>query len=197
MTNEERNQLVEDNIKLSYHFARVHKSIIPNVEYDDAFGIAQLALVKAADAFDPSKGMFVTYANASVRNAFIKESKRVRTARQVPLEKVISLQSRINGTSELTLEDALCADDMTSNVIDKIVLRDALAVLPESDKGMLMLYYYMNYTTRDIAKVYGISYQLVAKRITAALLRIRRKLGGINSDFARVSGADCRNGRAD
>ena len=187
MTIEERNQLVEENIGLSYYFARIHKSIIPNIEYDDAFGIAQIALIKAAARYDPSKGAFSTYVSKAVRNEFLLELKKINAVSGIPLSKISSLQSPV-GDSDLTLGDVLFDGDIADRVIDKVLFKQALSVVSERDREILILYYHASLSTREISELYGISFQRVHAIIMESLVKIRRKLGFASREFGGVQG---------
>ena len=190
MTIEERNALVEDNIKLSYHFARIHKSIIPNIEYDDAFGIAQIALIKAAARYDPSKGAFSTYVAKAVRNEFIVELNKSNAMYRVPICKIAYLQAPING-DDITFGDTIADDDRTDDLMDTIMLQQALTTVTGREKDILVRYYCLQQSTPHIAKFYGVSHQRITQILTSSLLKIRRKLGGVNrGDLKGVSGRD-------
>ena len=58
---------IKQNIGLVDHLANQFRNI-PGVEQDDVRSRARIALVKAAQQYDPSKGNFAPYASQSIRN---------------------------------------------------------------------------------------------------------------------------------
>ena len=61
MTIEERNQLIEENIKLAPYAARMYRNMLPNHDLDDIISIANMAMVRATPSYSPQKGTYANY----------------------------------------------------------------------------------------------------------------------------------------
>ena len=124
-----RDSLIEDNLNLVHACAR--RFVGRGIEYDDLFGAGCVGLIKAADGFDPSRGLcFSTYAVPSIMGEIkrqfrdtgtVKVSRRLkelslRVAREKEyMEKkngeapsVAQLAEKIGVTSE-EIAEAVCA----------------------------------------------------------------------------------------
>jgi RNA polymerase sigma factor FliA len=62
-------------------------------------------------------------------------------------------------------------------------LADAIARLPEREKLVVALYYYENLTLREIGEVLGVTESRVSQLHTKAVLRLRSRLQGDDSDL--------------
>lgn len=125
MTREERNTMVTNNIKLVG--AAIHlfaRDIInlnhPMLQCDDLYQIGTLALMKAAEKYDPEKGTaFSTFAMTIIKNDFLKEVIKVNRLSQSMVisvddqtEDEVSLYNR----KELAYTDAYTDEDIRSLV---------------------------------------------------------------------------------
>jgi RNA polymerase sigma factor (sigma-70 family) len=71
MPNLTPNELFENNMNLVYGYIRKHEIHIDSLEYDDLYQEGFLALFKACEKFDPSKGVqFNTFATTCIANHF-------------------------------------------------------------------------------------------------------------------------------
>lgn len=67
ITNPDRQQLITDNIGLVHHAVKGFG--LRRAEYDEAVSVGMMGLVKAADAFDPTRGCkFSTFAVNTIQN---------------------------------------------------------------------------------------------------------------------------------
>lgn len=85
-----RNHLVRHNLRLVGHGWGRHRSSLPCGEEStaDAFQEAALALVRAAEKFDPSRGYrFSTYASFWVRRGFCQHQRRGKRLIRLPHDK--------------------------------------------------------------------------------------------------------------
>lgn len=84
--------LIQDHLSLAAHVARVYRG--RGVEDDDLLQVARLALVKAADRFDPDRGAFAPYAASTIRGE-IKRYFRDHAWSVRPPRRLQELQARI------------------------------------------------------------------------------------------------------
>ncbi len=75
------NKLVIENMGLCNQV--IKKLNIQKRNYDDAYGVAQLALVKAGDSFNPDKGKFPTWAWTQIEGELMHWMHRERRYREV------------------------------------------------------------------------------------------------------------------
>ncbi len=80
-----RNEIVEKNLYIAQILAK--KMVGRGVEYDDLLQVASVALIKAVERFDPSKGLqFSTFATPSIlgelKNYFRDKSRTIRLGRK-------------------------------------------------------------------------------------------------------------------
>jgi RNA polymerase sigma factor (sigma-70 family) len=101
-----RNQLACHNLRLVSHTWQRHRSLLPPQEEAtaDALQEAAIALLRAAELFDPSRGYrFSTYASFWVRRGFEEHERRQRRLVRLPsswvetLRRVASLVNRYRG----------------------------------------------------------------------------------------------------
>jgi RNA polymerase sigma-B factor len=84
--------LIQDHLPLAAHLARLYRG--RGVEDDDLLQVARLALVKAADRFDPDRGDFAPYAASTIRGE-IKRYFRDHAWSVRPPRRLQELQARI------------------------------------------------------------------------------------------------------
>lgn len=98
------NELVEKNMGLVYYIARsFQKSTTGGIEYDDLVQEGMVGLVKAARAFDESKGfLFSTYAGNCIQKEILAYMKRQRKHKRS-----ISINQDIRGTDGVPMEEIL------------------------------------------------------------------------------------------
>lgn len=95
-------------------------------------------------------------------------------AAQTAMEPVASLQME---TAEgLTLESVLGTDGMEEQVVENLVLHQALRSLPEQECKVLLLRYYKGMTQSRVARVIGVSQVQVSRIERRAVERLRQML---------------------
>ena len=153
--NEIQQKLCEDNINLAYYI--VSQYYPTYIHDDDVKASALLGLCKAAESYDPEKGLFSTYAGKCIRNEINQEF-----INRKPYSKMVSLESKIG--EELTLGDMLISDD-------DIFCMDEMFydTLTKEERDVLEVEN-MGFSTDEIAEMFGYSVQKVQK-----LLRMTRK----------------------
>jgi len=69
-------------------------------------------------------------------------------------------------------------DDHEGEVIDKLIIKDALSAFPPRERQIIILRYFKQKTQSQIAQMLGISQVQVSRIEKAALLQMRRIIGG-------------------
>ncbi len=70
--------------------------------------------------------------------------------------------------------DKLPSGEESDSMIDKLVLKDVIAGLPEREKKVLILRYYKDKTQSEIAKIMGVS-QVQISRIESKIISTLKK----------------------
>ena len=81
-----------------------------------------------------------------------------------------------NGEDGFTLEDVLSSGEMEENVLEKVALRDAMALLPERERAVLALRFFHGLTQEKTAQVIRVSQVQVSRLERRALDRLRELL---------------------
>ena len=68
------------------------------------------------------------------------------------------------------LIDTLKTEDLTDAMVDRIMLRECIAALPERDRKIILLRYYRDKTQTEVAAILGVS-QVQVSRLEARILR--------------------------
>jgi len=96
-------------------------------------------------------------------------------AAETAVEPVASLQME---TGEgMTLESMLGTGGMEEQVVEQVVLRQALRQLPEQERKVLLLRYYKGLTQSNTARIIGVSQVQVSRIERRAVNRLRELLG--------------------
>ena len=97
-------------------------------------------------------------------------------ATQTAMEPVASLQME---TGEgMTLESVLGTGGMEEQVVEQVVLRQALRQLPDQERRVLLLRYYKGLTQSNTARIVGVSQVQVSRIERRAVQRLREQLSG-------------------
>ncbi|MBO5339980.1 MAG: sigma-70 family RNA polymerase sigma factor [Oscillospiraceae bacterium] len=97
-------------------------------------------------------------------------------ATQTAMEPVASLQME---TGEgMTLESVLGTGGMEEQVVEQVVLRQALRQLPDQERRVLLLRYYRGLTQSNTARIVGVSQVQVSRIERRAVQRLREQLSG-------------------
>ncbi|WP_342528434.1 sigma-70 family RNA polymerase sigma factor [Chryseomicrobium sp. FSL W7-1435] len=115
---------------------------------------ASIALWKAWQNFDESKGSFAGYAYRTMYGAVLDELKKV--------------------SKDLPMEDSFFATFPSVEQEPKMVL--LIQSLPEVSQQVLMMSYYYGYTAAEVAEKLALSVPGVKKRKKLALLRLKELL---------------------
>jgi RNA polymerase sigma-B factor len=114
--------LVEDHLPLAARIARTYRG--RGVEDDDLLQVARLALVKAAERFDPDRGAFAPYAASTIRGE-VKRYFRDHAWSVRPPRRLQDLQARLAAeTAQGVRDPRRLAELVDAPVAD---VREALA----------------------------------------------------------------------
>ena len=219
-----RDRLVEQNLWLARHCARRFSG--RGESADDLTQVANLALVKAVDRFDPSfKVRFTTFAVPTIvgelRRHFRDRTWSMRVSRRLKdlhlelksaSEKLGHDLGRAPSVDELadaldcTPEDVLEAleagavyratsltaglgaeegeeiilgedDEELEDTSLRVVLKEALGTLPERERRVIYLRFYLGLTQSEIAEEIGVSQVHVSRILRSTLSQLGDELG--------------------
>ena len=118
---------------------------------------------RSRDSFDPDRGTLggwlVTITRNKVADALRERQRDSRVLRQVA------------GGATVQAPEA-----PADQVVDRIVLADELAQLPESQRLVMVLSFYSDLTHEQISQVLGLPLGTVKSHIRRSLLRLRSRL---------------------
>jgi RNA polymerase sigma-70 factor (ECF subfamily) len=170
--------LVDENYRLVYRFAlRLSGS------ESDAEDLTQQTFLSAHRHLDqlraPEKAR--SWLLSITRNAYLKRS---RQPRNITFSSMASPPDPVGEPSETQVDEEL--------------LRQALDELPEEYRTPLILYYFEEFSYRDIAELLSIPMGTVMSRLSRAKTHLRTRLGSIvdESPVPRVSNSQS-NGHSD
>ena len=95
-------------------------------------------------------------------------------AAETATEPVTSLQTETG--DGLTLESLLGTGGMEEQVVEQVVVRQALSQLPEQERQVLLLRYYRTLTQSRVARIIGVSQVQVSRIERRAITRLRELL---------------------
>ena len=162
---------------------------IPGVSMDDVRAVAQVALHRAAQAFDPERGEFEAYAARAIRNALNSlHQKEARHARQHMPEADLAVSASTEGSTAPSQRLPDEFQDVLSQVRSqesRRVLEAVLATLPDRTRQILGLVA-AGRSYAEIGETLSISKQAAHKAATSAMTHIREQLaaqgfGGLDS----------------
>lgn len=165
-----RQMLIEHNMRLIVHIARKYK--IPGCTFDDLISIGAVGLIKAVRSFDAESGASLsTYAARCIENEILMSLRQSRKQQSdVSLNEPLGTDHDGNA---VTFADLLGTppDLVEEEVRRRITLskvRQALPILPERERTVLMLRYGLTdgrvHPQHEIADRLGISRSYVSRR---------------------------------
>lgn len=144
-----------------------------------------MALWRAPEKFDPSRGAFSSWLLAMTHHKAVDVVRREEALRR--------RRSRAADEDESLIATAASGPDIDDQVISSIQgdgVRRALLELPEVQREALTLAYFGGYTQREVAALTGAPLGTVKTRMLAGMRRLKEALGGsANSQVALGEGA--------
>lgn len=90
----------------------------------------------------------------------------------------VSLYDKFDDDSGRNLIDKIPADDNQDEMLDKIIIKDAVKALPERERMIIVLRYYRDKTQSEIANIMGVS-QVQVSRIESKIIdKLKKSLTG-------------------
>lgn len=182
LTNEEKNKIAEENLKLIHYVLKGFSNI--NIDYEELESVGYLGFAKALNSFDKMKGIrFSTYAINCIMNEVLfflrKEKKHFNN---------ISLDTKLqtdNKGNVLTIEDTIEDKKFSENGIDfnlmkdeeKKILFNAIKKLNEEEQYIMLYRYgvcgYKAKTQKQLAEELNMSQANVSKIQRNCLRKLR------------------------
>jgi RNA polymerase sigma factor (sigma-70 family) len=128
------------------------------------------AIVRAMQTFERERGTFLTYARAFIRKYQIRERKNILTAVHL-------------GTNDYSPAASVGLEFVSGYIFEEMAVeRDftflymALATLEQSERDIIHMYYWDEWTLERIGKLLGIHLESVRQRKAATLARLRKRI---------------------
>lgn len=172
-----RKRLIEGNMRLAIKIANSFSNT--RIDQDDLWSIAFMGLIRAADTFDPHKGVkFTAYMTTVIKNEIKLELRKVVKERvEVSLESVL-LSDEMTG-DDILLKDTIVGSEFEEEYrqyqIVNEVMRGLLEV-NERDRKILMLRM-SGYRQEVIADVMNTAQSTVSRIVKLFKKEIVRKAG--------------------
>ena len=175
-------KLIEHNLRLVVYISRKFENT--GVDPDDLISIGTIGLIKAINSFRTDKNIkLATYASRCIENEILMYLRRT-----VRLKSEVSFAEPLNTDfegNELLLSDILGTDcesvygGVESNV-EKELLRDALAKLPEREQRIMYLRFGLGggeeMTQKDVADQLGISQSYISRLEKKIIERLKKEI---------------------
>ncbi len=169
----EKEDLVIQNLGLSYYVAHKFKS--SGIEWDDLVSIAQLGMIKAADAYDPDKDIkFGTFAAIVIRYEILQELRRIRKQSKYFL--TVSLNEMLPGSEHPIERWELIPDDHDpfEHIENQVAVKQMLAGISNRDRWVLYLIMAEQISQQEVSKMLGVSQSYVSRLVRQTCAQIRK-----------------------
>ena len=171
----DRDKLVTDNLRLVYHlFNKLKQTAIVVDNKEDIISEGTVGLVKAANTYDPTKGVrFSTYASRCINNEMLMYIRRInkRTANEVSLYKVVARDEEGNNIS---YADILPTDTNTEDCIAEVAMDDFMAQQKDIDREIVAALR-QGHTQKEVAAMVGLQQPTVSRRICKLKKKFRKE----------------------
>ena len=172
-----------------------------NVEYEDLVSYGIFGLIDAIDKFDALKDVkFETYASLRIRGAILDQIRKmdeevaeslgisndeyIDWQSQMKITNVVSLNEFLEQGSEIPNDNSFnrkAQFDEPEEVLErgelKRILAEALELLTEKERKVIVLYYYEDLTLKEISSILEVSESRTSQLHTRALQKMKTKLG--------------------
>lgn len=173
----EQQQLVEENIKLSYFFANKWAKKLPKMEIDELISLASLGLVKAAQAFKPEKGFaFATFADRCIGNIIkkhLRDNKKHFVVDQTKLHLDAPIKNQYD--KDITSYDLLVKNDDT---FDLVLLNEVISKLDELKPRERLIFEKLVFEgcrQRELTELIGVQQVQISRLFKKALNQIKEQ----------------------
>lgn len=167
--------MVLENMRLAYKIAWDFHGC--GIEQAELQGLALLGLVKAASAFDKSKGFkFATFAVPVIRNEILAEIRKISRFRGA-----ISLDAEISSPREqegCSLLDLIPCEENGYEDVDNLDLIPSLLKrtnLQDSERTAIILTVLEGKKQKDVAEAMGVSQPYVSRLARSGINKIRKE----------------------
>ena len=174
--------LIEHNLRLVVYIAKKFDNTGVGVE--DLISIGTIGLIKAVGTYRRDRNIkLATYSSRCIENEILMHIRKISGQKAE-----ISLDEPINTDydgNELRLSDILGTDEDTVSCkleddVDLILLRQALAELPEREREIVLLRYGLQgrkeLTQKEIARKMGISQSYISRLEKRIMLQLRKEI---------------------
>jgi RNA polymerase sigma factor FliA len=176
----ERNALAERHMALVFDKARtLHGRLrfpTSDVTTEELAGNGMLGLLRAADRYEPGRGLqFATYASHVITGAMLDElrrSTRYHRSTKTPQPLPQSLDAPVFDGEATTVGDLLPGGDSPEDHVDALDIEVALGCLLPRERAVVHMYFWEGRSQDEIGKVLGVT----GSRVCQLLARSRRKL---------------------
>lgn len=176
-----RNQMVMDNINLVRYAIKTYHNKWS--ETDDLFQEGTEALIKAANNYDPTRGVkFSSYAFRAITNTFDRMLRQDRVIR-IPEHLSIDDERVIRDVVSYDVQEEMGGgyifkatrgwDYMQNDVVNKLTLEDALKVLNRQERRYVQAKFYEDKSPQALLKEFGVSRQRLHQIEKKALQKMR------------------------
>jgi RNA polymerase sigma factor for flagellar operon FliA len=185
----ERDKLLREHLPMVRHQAqRIHERLPGHVELDDLISAGIVGLIDAFSKFDHTKQLpFKSYAEFRIRGAILAS---IRTIDRNPRElrrKGWAVEGAIRSVTH-KLGSVPTEPEILS--VMKEQLREVLEELPEKERIVLMLYYYVEMTMKEIGLKLGVDESRASEICSSAVVRLRAVLAGLRTEPEPTSKAE-------
>lgn len=199
------NKMVEENIKLIYKptaaFYFNNDMVKAKYEFDELLSVSTIALYRAVEKFDKSKGYeFSTYAIPLIRYSLLEFTRKdkwyykrtnIKGVEKYEVIDRISTSIIINKPSdgafkEITLEESLQdEEDCYKKIEDKHIIENLLNTCSEREKHILKEYFFEDKSQADLSKEFKTSQSFISLVIKRNLKKFKKIMEEEGIDYVR------------
>lgn len=178
MSIEERNQLIEDNLKLAPYAARMYRNMLPNHDLDDIVSIANMAMVRATPSYSPQKGTYANYITLCIFRAInhVRSGETAEGYKDIRHPVSIDNQTTDNPDySPHTFHEFIGSkyDTTEEQAIRNVTVEEMLSVLSPKYREIVKLFYLDDVSDVAIAERYGVTRARIWQITNTALKKMR------------------------
>jgi RNA polymerase sigma-70 factor (ECF subfamily) len=148
---------------------------------DDAVQEVFTRVWRKAHQFEPARGRYATWLMAIARHHIVRQLQRAGRERRVVAEDI----AEVIGSAVDPQPDV--ADRVWASEQERTLAR-ALRDLPEEQRRVLVLGYFLGMTQSEMARALGIPLGTVKKRVRLGMQKLRAALAPVEIPFLRVLG---------